>query len=399
MAVVKWNGGASLVAQVDTLTVGGTVENDDVFTITLTGENGATSSISVGSGDHGGNTSSVASALQAECAASTDPLFAAITWTQPTQPTVRATAKIPGVPFYLTVATTEAGGGAADAQTFARAATTANSGPNDWNTASNWSGSSVPVSTDDVLLNGSRFSVLYGLDQSSVALSSLRVGPTMQGTIGNPVDGYNLEIDATDLIIESPFCRVWFDGSTTRTTVTATPQGSDSVVLGGSHTTLTLTGQAVRGEVRTLASTSHSTTNVLNIGPGGRLSVGSNSGSGTVRLDGGVVDWAGGNISTVDIIRGIFKQTQDGTVTTARVYSRGVYDCRSSGTIAALSTFGGRADFTQSEVSGVTITNATLVAGELDLRSGLDNVTLTNNPTTTAGQVFIDRGQTVDPKV
>jgi hypothetical protein len=98
------------------------------------------------------------------------------------------------------------------------------------------------------------------------------------------------------------------------------------------------------------------------------------------------------------VVRGTFVQTGDGAVTAARVYTTGIYDCRSSGTITALTTYGGMADFSRSEVDGVTLTNATLVAGMLDLRSGLNNVTLSNNPTTTAGQVMSDRGQSVNPK-
>ena len=110
MATKIWLGGASTTAQVDTLTVGGTIENDDVFIVTLTAEDGTTTSVTVDGPDHGGNATSVTAALQSECAASTHPLFAAITWTNPTSTTVVATAKVAGVPFYLSVSTTEAGG-------------------------------------------------------------------------------------------------------------------------------------------------------------------------------------------------------------------------------------------------------------------------------------------------
>jgi hypothetical protein len=87
---------------------------------------------------------------------------------------VRLTAVTAGVPFYVTSSATN--GGAANTQTLTRAATTPNKGPNDWNTAGNWSSGAVPVAGDDVTLDGrgGGNSILYGLNQSTITLATMK---------------------------------------------------------------------------------------------------------------------------------------------------------------------------------------------------------------------------------
>lgn len=109
-------GSAAGTAQVSTLTVGGTIEIGDIFTATV---NGATYSFT---------------ATAATLANVSAGLRAAVLTGAPAGITVGAdggtgftlTAAAPGVPFTATVATTEAGGGAADAQTLVIAPTTPN---------------------------------------------------------------------------------------------------------------------------------------------------------------------------------------------------------------------------------------------------------------------------------
>lgn len=181
MATKRWLSGATAVAQVDTITVGGTVEADDRFILTLTGEDGSTETLNVAAGSTTPGT--VATTIKNAAAALTTPLFAAITWTVNSADVI-ATAKTAGVPFYLAASTTEAGGGGADDQTFTRAATTANAGPYDWNTALNWSTGAVPVDTDDVYIDEGSADILYGLNQSSIDLASLHVSQLYTGLIG-----------------------------------------------------------------------------------------------------------------------------------------------------------------------------------------------------------------------
>lgn len=99
-----------------------------------------------------------------------------------------------GEPIVCTLATTETGGGAADDQTIDGAASstgtasTANSGPNAWNVADNWSLDLVPIATHDVVIDGrSSEDIKYGIDQNTIALNSLTIMQSYEGSIGLPI--------------------------------------------------------------------------------------------------------------------------------------------------------------------------------------------------------------------
>jgi hypothetical protein len=182
-------GGATAVAQVDNLTVASTIEIGDIFIVTLTPEPNCEGSVAATQSVSVTCTTTVAATTATEIytalAASTLSLFAAITWTNPSSGVVRGTAKVAGVPFYCAATTTESGGGAADAQTFTRAASTANAGPYDWNTAANWSTGAVPATGDTVYIDGRALNaILYGLDQHGVTLAARFVPRTMRYNIG-----------------------------------------------------------------------------------------------------------------------------------------------------------------------------------------------------------------------
>jgi hypothetical protein len=69
--------------------------------------------------------------------------------------------------------------------------TTAATGPNFWDDADNWSGDTVPVDTDDVVFDFGSVSVLYGLDQSAISLTSFKINKSYSGTIGLPESNAN----------------------------------------------------------------------------------------------------------------------------------------------------------------------------------------------------------------
>jgi hypothetical protein len=200
MSTCNWLGAAAEVAQVDSLTPGGTIEAGDVFIVTLTGEDGRTATVSYAA--TGTSVASVCTGLAAALEADTDPLFTAIAWTDQTT-YVKATASTAGVPFYCAASTTETGGGAADDQTFTRAAVTANSGPNDWNCVDNWNAGAKPVNSDTVNIENVSSSILYGLDQSGVALAVLRIPMTFTGYIGTTTA--DLKIGCTTCTIGESF--------------------------------------------------------------------------------------------------------------------------------------------------------------------------------------------------
>lgn len=172
MAAPWWVGGTTAVQQEDRFTPGGTIEVGDKFKITLTGEDGTTATITATA--TGTTVASVTADLLIAWNASTSSLKGGITASD--QTTYFRLLGTAGVPFYASAATTESDDSPADLQTFVRTATTANKGPNDHNTAANWSGGAVPVAADDVTIDarGGSNSILYGLNQSAVALTSFK---------------------------------------------------------------------------------------------------------------------------------------------------------------------------------------------------------------------------------
>jgi trimeric autotransporter adhesin len=185
VGTVIWKGGAPPIAQVDTVTVVGTVEADDIFILTI-----GYKSVSTVGGSTNATTvaNTVAVALNA-LDSSEYPEFAEITWTD-SGAVITATATTPGKPFTLTASSTEANGNAADDQTFTRAASVTSSGPNDWSVAANWSTAAVPANTDDVVVEDSNVDILYGLDQTGILLSSLTFKSTYSGYTGLPATNH-----------------------------------------------------------------------------------------------------------------------------------------------------------------------------------------------------------------
>lgn len=180
MASPKWIGNARAVSDVWTLTPGGTIEADDLFIVTINGK-----SVSTAAG--GTTATAVTTAVLAAINALDDddyPEFAEYTWSGTT--TIIATMTETGIPGTITVSTTEAGGGAADAQTFTATHTTTGTGPNNWDNTANWDTGAVPANTDTPIIEDSGVDILYGIDANTVTLTSLEIKSTFTGKIGLP---------------------------------------------------------------------------------------------------------------------------------------------------------------------------------------------------------------------
>lgn len=203
MAINNWLARAESRAKVMTLTPGGTIEVGDLFLVTINGKTVSYAATNT-------TVASVCTGLAAALEASTIIEFAAITWEDDT---THVTATGPtGVEVTVTVSTTESNGGAADAQTFALATTTAATGPNHWDDANNWSNAAVPVNADVANVDLSLGSILYGMAQSAVTLAELNIfSPTnTTNRIGLPrvnSGGYT-EDQATYLAIGATLCRI-----------------------------------------------------------------------------------------------------------------------------------------------------------------------------------------------
>jgi hypothetical protein len=245
MATNTWLSRALARAQVDTLTPGGTIEVGDLFKVTINGK-------TVTYAATGTTVASVVTGLVAALGAIDEPEFTEITFTDSTT-AVTCTGVTAGVPFTITVETTESNGGAADAQTFVQATTTAATGPNHANDINNWSLGAAPVNTNDVDIDLDRGAILYGIDAlSAVTLASLDVYSAGQtdGTIGLPqvnASGYYeyrpryLQVGATLCRINTQSERVMLDFGAVQTAceVRATGSATDdipAVLLKGTHT-------------------------------------------------------------------------------------------------------------------------------------------------------------------
>lgn len=393
MATVVWEGDASRTAQVSTATLNNDFNDAETdITLTLTAEDGSTTQ-SVSITPSGTDETVIAAALQAACAASGETLFQAITFTVATT-VVTMTANVDGVPFYFGTAVTGGTG------TITDATGTANSGPNDWNTAANWSGGTVPTAADDVLVINSSSSILFGLDQGSLNLTSLRIGESFRGDVGDSGNGYQLSLGTvTNAHLAPATGVVRLDATVTSTYIRRTAAVQDAVVLGGQASTLVLDGGNVRGEVRTLASMTLATVNVVDVAPGAALVIGASSSPTTFRMTSGRCEFSGSGVSTLDLAGGTFVMLESATLTTCDVYSGATLDYQSSGTIATVRVVGGQLTFERNRASAVTVTNATLIGGTINLRNNLDNVTVTNDIVVQAGRVISDQGVTVSTKV
>ena len=146
MATIRYIGEAPLVAQVDTITPGGTIESGDIFILTITGYDGTSHAVTFAATST--TVANVADGLTAAWNIATHALCTPITAANETTH-MTLTADVAGVAFSVAATTTEANGEAADDQTLIRAAGTANSGPKDWSVATNWDGGAVPGAAAD----------------------------------------------------------------------------------------------------------------------------------------------------------------------------------------------------------------------------------------------------------
>lgn len=173
MAIVRWRGDAPAISQVVRATPAN-VEVGDVFQLSIGGKLVAYTAAAATVAD-------VCAGLAAAWNASPVAEHAEVTAADMTS-YVQLTGDRPGTPF--TLIASMANGGASNTQTLLLTTTRAASGPNDWNTAANWSTGAVPASGDDAHIESGSSSILYGLAQSGVSLASLSIAQSYTGAIG-----------------------------------------------------------------------------------------------------------------------------------------------------------------------------------------------------------------------
>lgn len=355
MAIRTWKGGAAAVAQVSRATPAN-VEVDDIFTLTLTNEAGETASVSFTA--TAATVANVTAGLAAAWSASNDPRFAAITASDQTT-YLRLTAKSAGVPFYLTSGTIDGGG--ANTQTLVITTTTPSQGPYDYNCPANWVEGAVPDAGKDVVIAGA-VKILYGLDQSGVAISDFTVGG-YSGTIG--ALGSPLKIDPDSFLFQSTGqTHIDIGSAAIAPRVTGTAgggSGSFGLYLAGSAmTTLKVEGGSV-GLATAIGQTAAAATILVSdatvfVGSGVTMTTYSQtSGAGTIECA----------ATTISADSGTLTVNGSGAVTTVNngnAYGGATMYLNTSGTITTLNAKGGTTTFAGSRTAR-TVTTLNLYCG------------------------------------
>ena len=363
MATIIWKGDAQPIAQVVTCTVGGTIDSTDVFRLTIGSK---TLSVTAGSSAAATVATNIVAAWTA-LSTTTYPEFAGISAAATSGGSFTLTGPV-GVPFTVTLSTTEADGSPATSQTFTQTTTTAASGPKFWSTAANWIGGVVPATGDDVVLQNSAADILYGLSNSGVTLGSLTIEQSFTGTIGLPrtnAGGYveyraqYLAIGATQITIGrgdgAGSGRIKIDTGSVQTTINVINSGSPietglkAILWKGTHSANavnvnkgsfaaavfadeTATIAALRQGFRTNAAgdadvrCGRGVTLTTITKTGGNLEV--NSGFTTLTHSAGEMIVADGAAGTMSISGGAVRYRSSGGFTTANVSDSGELDFR-----------------------------------------------------------------------
>jgi hypothetical protein len=360
------------IAKVDSyaLTINGV--GAETWTWTITDEGGGTKLLTFLS-DATPTTAEVAVGLVAAWAA--DKYAASLATASGTDTPVVLTAVTAGVPF--NVALTASGD-----DTAAKTVTTANQGPNDYNSYMNWYEGAVPVANDNVFITGSN-AISYGLDQSSVELDDFIVMPGCTATIGTANAYLRIDMADADRFEFNGTGRSYIDVGT----AAITPIILNSAAVASGQMGLALKGSAIatldlrKGHVRlvTAAVTTIRQTYMTTQASDTTLEAASDCTLTTYTKTGGTgtLECAA---TTVTNDAGTLTLEGSGAYTTVTANGGTVYP-KASGTITTYNADGGTSDFTRSSI-GRTVTTMTR-SGDGVVIWDSDVLTLTNKPTGT----------------
>lgn len=406
MSTRIWKGDAVDVADVWTLAVGGTWLATEMITLTI---NGKDIVITVGATV---TTAAVATAIKeawngdditGDATRNTTgnliPEFAEATATVDSS-TVTITATTAGVPLVITKDTDSSSG------TLTLNNVTPATGAKYWSNADNWSGGAVPVDSDDVIFEKSDRDCLYGLDQSAIQPTTLKIRQSYTGNLGLPrynVDGSSvyfeyretyLKIGPTSILIGEGegegSRRIKIDTGTDQTDLrvinSGTGEDSDApaILWKGSHASNAV--RVLKGEVGCAFYGGESATidtlqvghrgnvqgdAVVTCGPGCTLTTIAKSGgeltihsaaTTITQTDGELWIEGAGAVTTLTVDEGAVRYNSSGTITTLNVGDGGTIDFSGDGRAktATTTTLQSGATLTDS-LAVVTYTNGIIL--------------------------------------
>ena len=383
MSTNIWLGNAPVVAQVATATFG-VYDATTTRKITIGG-------VVVSALDTGGTLTAALTALAVVLNASTHPYFSAITWTS-SATQITGTAKIPGVSFTFAGSVSGGTGTCTNAYTVA----TANQGPCDWSTASNWSTGTVPVNGDDVIIKDCKTNICFGLNQSAVTLNTLRVMQSFTGLLGMNRQVFTTSADGntnnSNYVEYQPLYlqvglqgtkyasvgedystgtapsgsrRIMIDFGTSQGTVDIQQTASNSsesarpaVRIKANSASLNCFVRSAQGGFGVAADQSNETSTI------GKMEISDTSTNGSKVVTGPGVTmttWeqyggtnimqAAATVATVNMKGGTLQTEGTFALTTVNMYSGATLNSNSTGTIGALNLYGGTANFRESNIA------------------------------------------------
>jgi hypothetical protein len=408
MAIIRWLGGASTNTQVTTHTPGGNTATTVTYKTTVTGEDGTAVTISTNSSAT--TVSQIVQDIQSALSAtSANNLFKVITWTEDGTK-VTGTAKVAGTPFYIsTLATSTATTG----MTYVTATTTANQGPHDWESSPNWEtstgGNTVPSNTDTVHFSKGSHSLLFGLRPgngsgnqggTAISLTKLTRGAAYEGNIGDAENGYYLVADSTTVQINGRADAVLLNTTASSVNVAGTSNSRAAVKLDGDIGNLRLLGTGVNGKVLVADSAVLDNVYVVTTGGQGELEIGDSVTSlDLLEATGGLTTLKSSATTLTINAAGTARVIYDGTATeptkAINVREQAKVEYNGKGTASTVTLISGTFSLVNSEAEAVTITSASVYGGLWTDRSGLGNVTYTNDINAFGGQVDTETGTVI----
>lgn len=374
----------STQAQVDTFTPA-TVEINDIFTLTITGDDGTTHAVNFTA--TAATVANVTAGLTAAWNASTHRLATPITAADQTT-TMKLTADTAGQPFSVASSTTDGGG--ANTQTLTKASTTASIGPKDWGLAGNWFLNSVPVDADNITIDARATNdLIYSLNQSSVdpatlniyqsythslgsVDSPLRISPVAM-KIGLPSEDGSRGSGPTLVNIDTGSNANTTDIYDSRTTGTS---GLLPINLKGAHASNVIRVHGGTVGLATARPGDTATYPSIHVN-GGTAIVGAGVTATTIQQNGGKLTL---NVAATTVTQdgGTLETKGSGAVTT--MYVGGTAKLNSTGTITTLEVRpGGKADFSGNTAARTVTTLRMYKGATLDLDNGVPgSITLTN---------------------